>query len=265
MYVIYIYKHVHIFTTESRMVVTMLELQLFQKKTCVATVPYFLPSQKNWQCCKRQKLDQGYSCFFGAGSVCPQNIEHKFQQTGVCVCAGTKNYAASYAFALHGMIGMQTGVRPHTATLVSQCCWYMWILFGWTCSPWSIMILIGICLAWKSLRASSEKINYRSSTPCQFGIKCIKAIEKLLHDSLNLLDQHGQLLRQGRQQNRIWFVSLWCPLGPSNRCRARGNMWLCQYWIWMSMRLYVFVMFMYRVRKATIKLSTGQPHVKCRQ
>lgn len=178
----------------------------FPKKTCVATVPYFLPSQKNWQCCKRQKLDQGYSCFFGAGSVCPQNIEHKFQQTGVCVCAGTK--ITRHHMPLHSMVWLvckQEFGRTPLLLSVSVAGIYEF-LFGWTCSPWSIMILIGICLPWKSLRASSEKINYRSSTPCQFGIKCIKAIENLLHYSLNLLDQHGQLLRQGRQQNRIWFM-----------------------------------------------------------
>ena len=70
----------------TNMMFTMSEVQLCPK-TLRSHLRYFLHLfvyKKNWQCCKRQIEHQGYFCFFRAGSVCPSNMQHAFQQPGAC-------------------------------------------------------------------------------------------------------------------------------------------------------------------------------------
>lgn len=67
-------------TTESRMMFKMSEVQLCQKKPCVATVEYFLPTKRIDSAAIKQENTKVIFVSLGAGSVCPSNMWHAFQR-----------------------------------------------------------------------------------------------------------------------------------------------------------------------------------------
>ena len=137
----------------------------FAKKPCVASVEYFLPTKRIDSAATKQENTKVIFVSLGLGPCVRQTCG--MPSRGACANANLRGIICLRT----PWYSMHTGVRPHTKTLVSQFCWYMWILFWWVSLPRSIMILIGVCLPRNRCMPGARKSSVIVSLACPASLE----------------------------------------------------------------------------------------------